>query len=62
MHWKVSPVPRVQVKQAPVRQGMYREQENSHLELPDHTDGNYSDEVREVGRYALSTIVRVREQ
>ena len=55
-------MPRVQVKQAPVRQGMYREQENSHLKWPDHTDGNYSDEVREVGRYALSTIVRVREQ
>ena len=32
---KVSHVSRVQVKQALVEQGMYREQENSHLEWPD---------------------------
>ena len=31
---------RVYVKQEWVQQVMYREQENSHLGQPDHTDGN----------------------
>lgn len=35
---KVSPAPGTQVKQALVGQGMDREQEDSHLEWPDHTD------------------------
>ena len=30
-------VHKIEVKQGLVRQGMYREQENSHLEWPDHT-------------------------
>ena len=34
---KVSQVGKIQEKQALVGQGMYREQENSHLEWPDHT-------------------------
>ena len=33
----VSLVRKIEVKQGLVRQGMYREQENSHLEWPDHT-------------------------
>ena len=33
---KVGNASRVQVKQALVKQGMDREQENSHLEWPDH--------------------------
>ena len=38
---KVSPVRRVQVTQALVGQRMYREQEKSHLEWPDHTPSNH---------------------
>ena len=34
---KVSPVSRVWVRQKLVEQGMYREQEDSHLEWSDHT-------------------------
>ena len=37
---KVRHVSRVLVKQALVQQEMYREQENSHLECPDHTVPN----------------------
>ena len=32
-------VSRVEVKQALVKQGIFREQESNHLEWPDHTEG-----------------------
>ena len=46
---KVSQVSKIQEKQALVRQGMYREQENSHLEWPDHTLGGGSGFVKTRG-------------
>ena len=46
---KVSHVHKMWVKQALVGQGMYREQENSHLEWPDHTHGFLEELARREG-------------